>query len=393
MSSIAQFRPPPVVQQDAEVARALRVGDRDALRVLIEQHGACVVAAAGVAANDDVGREIAGHVFAAAWARADAIEPGADFAPWLADLLAVTLDSSGRGDADGVDGSVLLDRSWTLRSSLDALSDADRDLLRLRHLQGLGLDEVADRVGTTADDVRSRLLVVHRRLAAQLAHLADDEPASSDGAADELAPELAELLGDRRLWEPFDESAAAELLAVAGGDPLDRGNGSEADRADVTDPATVAVGRPFISKPVLFGLIGAGLTILLLGAGIVAFSAAGEPPAVATFDAEMVPTGLVPDVDGTIEVTELDTGLRIELDAPTLPRRAAGSFYEGWLRLDDDRLVPVGTFQQGTDVTLSAGIELDRVVEMVVTLGAAAADDDRIDATSQVVLKADFPTE
>ncbi len=110
-----------------------------------------------------------------------------------------------------------------------------------------------------------------------------------------------------------------------------------------------------------------------------------------TFDAELVPTGLVPDVEGTIEVTELDGGLQIELDAPSLPRRVHGAFYEGWLRLADDRLVPVGTFQTGIDVTLFAGIDLDDVTELVIALGEASPGDGARSGPDDVVLKADLP--
>ena len=86
--------------------------------------------------------------------------------------------------------------------------------------------------------------------------------------------------------------------------------------------------------------------------------------------------------------------MRVELDAPSLPRRSQGSFYEGWLRLADDRLVPIGTFQQGDGVTLWAGTELDGVVEMTITMEEAIVEGAPERASSgQVVLKVDFPTD
>ncbi|MEM1334877.1 MAG: anti-sigma factor, partial [Actinomycetota bacterium] len=139
------------------------------------------------------------------------------------------------------------------------------------------------------------------------------------------------------------------------------------------------------------GLLGAAAAILLLAGGVVAFRAAGAPPAQVAASAELVPTGLVPDLEGSIEVTPVRSGLRVDLDAPTLPRRDGGRYYEGWLQLDDGFLVPIGTFHEGADVTLWAGIELDRVVGMTITLERAAVGSSPDQASSgEVVLKADI---
>ena len=117
----------------------------------------------------------------------------------------------------------------------------------------------------------------------------------------------------------------------------------------------------------------------------------GGSPGNEVFAAELVPTGLVPDVEGSIEVTSFSSGLRIDLDAPSLPRRDDDLFYEAWLRTAEGRLIPVGTFHAGDGVVLWAGIERDRIVAFAITLERAALPDGADQASSgDVVLKVDI---
>ena len=74
------------------------------------------------------------------------------------------------------------------------------------------------------------------------------------------------------------------------------------------------------------------------------------------FRAALAPTGLAPGASGEATLTRRSSGWRIELDAKALPRLAGGRFYEAWLRNRAGVLVPVGTFNDGRDVTLWAGV-------------------------------------
>jgi hypothetical protein len=65
---------------------------------------------------------------------------------------------------------------------------------------------------------------------------------------------------------------------------------------------------------------------------------------------------VLPDAAGSATLTKTDSGWRIELDATGLPRLDEGDFYQAWLRNDDGTLVPVGTFNEGSDVVLWAGV-------------------------------------
>ena len=68
-------------------------------------------------------------------------------------------------------------------------------------------------------------------------------------------------------------------------------------------------------------------------------------------------TGLVPGVGGDATLEETTEGWRIELSVTGLSRRDNQQYYyEAWLENAAGFLVPVGTFNQGPNVTLWAGV-------------------------------------
>ena len=62
-----------------------------------------------------------------------------------------------------------------------------------------------------------------------------------------------------------------------------------------------------------------------------------------------------PEPTGEATLTKTSSGWRIELDATGLPRLEGGRFYQAWLRNAAGVLVPIGTFNEGEDVTLVGG--------------------------------------
>jgi hypothetical protein len=88
----------------------------------------------------------------------------------------------------------------------------------------------------------------------------------------------------------------------------------------------------------------------------------------------MAPTALVPGARGEATLTKTTSGWRIELDASGLPRLDDGRFYEAWLRNDDGVLVPVGTFNDGRNVTLWAGVSPKDFATFTVTRERADGD-------------------
>jgi Anti-sigma-K factor rskA len=74
------------------------------------------------------------------------------------------------------------------------------------------------------------------------------------------------------------------------------------------------------------------------------------------FAASLQGTQLAPKATGDVTLHKTPSGWRIELHATGLPRREGGEFYEAWLKDETRGLVPIGTFNDGRDVILWAGV-------------------------------------
>ena len=75
----------------------------------------------------------------------------------------------------------------------------------------------------------------------------------------------------------------------------------------------------------------------------------------------------MPAAAGNASMIKTDSGWEIKLDATGLPRLDNGRFYQGWLRNADGVLVPIGTFNEGTDVMLWSGVSPDQFPTMTIT--------------------------
>jgi hypothetical protein len=106
-----------------------------------------------------------------------------------------------------------------------------------------------------------------------------------------------------------------------------------------------------------------------IGLAVFASSTSGQQ-----FQAALAPTGLVPGAKGNATLTKTSSGWRIELDATGLPRLEGGRFYEAWLRNQAGLLVPVGTFNDGRDVTLWAGVSPLQFTTLTITREQADGD-------------------
>lgn len=185
------------------------------------------------------------------------------------------------------------------------------------------------------------------------------------------------LLADPTMWEsPSDDLSDRIVSAIS------------SESVNAPEPSAVrsgSHGRRSWARP---ALLGAAAAIAFLFGGLVLLSGLSGVEDVDSFSAELVPTGLIGDQSGAITVTSFDSGVRIELDAASLPRRDNGSFYAGWLKTFDGDLFPVGTFHDGVEVTLWAGVELERAEMFTITLEAAAGPGDAGQGSSgEVVLR------
>jgi hypothetical protein len=201
----------------------------------------------------------------------------------------------------------------------------------------------------------------------ELAALADGSLAPDRRAALETqvaeSPELADQLVEQQRAVELMRSAAAEVEAPA------------SLRARIEAPRRSRRITPRL------GLIGASAAVAVaavaIGIGVFASGSSGE-----RFHAALTPTGVLPDATGEATLTKTDSGWRIELDATGLPRLEGGQFYQAWLRNAAGVLVPIGTFNEGEDVTLWAGVSPKDFTTLSVTReradGAQDSSGDRV---------------
>jgi hypothetical protein len=194
----------------------------------------------------------------------------------------------------------------------------------------------------------------------ELAALADGSLAPERRAALEAqvaaSSELADLLAEQERAVAFARSAAAEVEAP------------ETLRARIP---TRERARRRVRPRRLVVISAAATAVLAVGIGLAVFRSGSSG---ARFHAALAPTELVPGASGGATLTKTSAGWRIELDATGLPHLDGGSFYEGWLRNTAGVLVPIGTFNDGRDVTLWAGVSPKDFRTLTVTREQADGD-------------------
>lgn len=194
-----------------------------------------------------------------------------------------------------------------------------------------------------------------------MAALADGSLAPERRAALEArvaaSPELAERLAEQQRAVALARSAADAVDAPA------------ALRARID--AQRRTGRARVPRNLV--LVGASATAAMLAVaiGLAVFTSRASPE---RFQAALAPTDLVPDASGEATLTKTSSGWRIELDAAGLPRLQNGRFYQAWLRNAAGVLVPIGTFNEGRDVTLWAGVSPKDFTTLTVTREPADGD-------------------
>jgi len=120
---------------------------------------------------------------------------------------------------------------------------------------------------------------------------------------------------------------------------------------------------------VLAGVAVAAVVVVAVGVAVHDSGPAGQQ-----FHAALASTELAPGAGGEATLTKTSSGWRIEIDASGLPRLDDGRFYEAWLKNADGTLVPVGTFNEGREVTLWAGVSPVDFPTLTVTRESADGD-------------------
>ena len=176
----------------------------------------------------------------------------------------------------------------------------------------------------------------------RIAYLAGDTGRPIDPRDREDLNGLRASLADPSMWVEPDPVLEDRVLAAV----------AAASGAGAPSPAPGARSRHFRPR-LVYTTIAAAAIIIAVGIGVTVHST-GKPAT--QFTAALAATGLVPGASGDATLTQTTSGWRIELQTTGLPRLDNGRYYEAWLKNAAGILVPVGTFNQGPNVTLWAGV-------------------------------------
>ena len=176
----------------------------------------------------------------------------------------------------------------------------------------------------------------------ELAALADGSLAPERRAEIEAQIEASPILADR-----LAEQERAVALLRGAGDEVEAPAGLRT-RLDAQRSART------VRSPRRLAL--AGVAVAAVAAAAIAVVVGGSGSNGARYHAALGPTRLVPAAHGQASLTKTPSGWRIQLAATGLPRLEGDRFYEAWLRSSSGALVPIGTFNDGRNVTLWAGV-------------------------------------
>lgn len=129
--------------------------------------------------------------------------------------------------------------------------------------------------------------------------------------------------------------------------------------------------RPSVGRPV-FGL-GGVVAAAAVAIAIIVLASTGGSGTHGELAMAVSGTPLARAAKGSGTLTQTESGWRIELEATGLPRVSGGRYYEAWLTSATGVLVPVGTFDDATHVTLWAGVAPPEYPTFTVTIQRVGA--------------------
>jgi hypothetical protein len=199
--------------------------------------------------------------------------------------------------------------------------------------------------------------------------------------------ELRALLADESLWATPGPDLEDSIIAAISAEAAETGSRPSPlpPKAPVTPaptaPATVTSLAERRAKRLRVALSAAAAAIVLVAGGAFLATRGRESEGTAV---ALNPTNLVPDATGTAHVKRFDSGWRIMLDATGLPRLENGEFYQAWLKNDAGVLIPIGSFNEGADVVLWAGVSPVKFPTLTVT--RERADNDQASSGERVLV-------
>src|SRR5215468_6546130 len=193
---------------------------------------------------------------------------------------------------------------------------------------------------------------------AYLAGIADPRLSSEDTAE---AQRLQRILSEKALWAEPDaglEQRVVDLIGDAAGEsPPDSGTASV---------SRITASRPRRRRYTFLGIAAAVVLAVGLAVGI-SVAVSNSSSGATTFAATLSGTRLAPGASGKATLTQTTSGWRIHLDATGLPRLDNGRFYQAWLKNAAGTAIPIGTFNEGRNVMLWAGVPPSDYSTMTVT--------------------------
>lgn len=220
---------------------------------------------------------------------------------------------------------------------------------------------------------------------ARVDYLAGETSVELDPADQAELDELRALLADPTLWSEPPAALEDSVVALIGAQtraagpadpgttaPVDPGTSAPADLGAAREKREQRSGARRFTRPVFLVAAAAAIVAVAVSATLIVRNSTSQR----TFDVALSATELAPGAGGSATMLKTASGWEIKLDAPGLPRLDGGQFYQAWLRNADGVLVPIGTFNEGTAVTLWAGVPPDQFPTMTITKESADGNQD-----------------
>jgi len=166
---------------DGGAIRACRAGDRQAFRHLVESYQAQAIGhAIGILGDRDDALDAVQDAFLDAFQALNQFDLSRNFYPWFYVILRNRCYKSAtariRRKTDSIEEAGILEPSATmpydelllLDRALLQLDPEDREIITLKHLDGLSYEELSERLRIPGGTVMSRLFHARRRLREQL---------------------------------------------------------------------------------------------------------------------------------------------------------------------------------------------------------------------------------
>lgn len=186
-----------------DLIERFRAGDPDAVREVYHEHaGAIHTVARSIVHDRELAADVVQQTFVKAWRAAARFEGNREIAPWLYSIARNTAIDVLRAEAkptrgghepetEAVVSGESFERTWErfeIRRAIDALPEAEREVVRRSHLIGQTHEEIANELQIPIGTVKSRSGRAHKRLAATLAHLTANHDDGGDVLTSEERP-------------------------------------------------------------------------------------------------------------------------------------------------------------------------------------------------------------